>query len=139
MRRAGAVPYLSHPVRRIRDDPTAGEDVSLLLGFDEGDGDPPVEAVEAVVADVGGTVDRQLEFATVEVTVPEPAVARLCEFDGLARVETSGTLGLAVDTVAGPEEPDGDAGDDPESASSDTDDGPDDDSNDAVESGAPDG
>lgn len=133
------MPYLSHPVRRIRDDPTPGEDVSLLLGFDEVDGEPPVEAVEAVVTDAGGTVDRQLEFATVEVTVPEPAVPALCELDGLSRVETSGTLGLAVDTVSGPEEPDEDAGNDPESSAGAADEETHDGSGDAAESDAPDG
>lgn len=118
------MPYLSHPVRRIRNDPTAGEDVSLLLGFDEEDGDPPVEAVEAVaaaVADASGSVDRQLEYATIEVTVPEHAVPRLCEIDGLSHVETSGTLGLAVATVAGPVDPDGDASDTDEPTENDGD------------------
>lgn len=92
--------YLSHPVRRLRDDPGEGE-VSLVVeledsGDDTDDNDVP-GPLGAAVADAGGTVERSLGFDCWLVTVPETAVERLCDLDAATRIETDATLDLGVD------------------------------------------
>lgn len=85
--------YLSHPVRRMRDDPNEGT-VSLVveLGADAG-----TDRLRDVVADAGGDVDRDLGFDCWQVSVPEAAVATLCDLDGVVRIETAATLERGVD------------------------------------------
>jgi hypothetical protein len=88
--------YLSHPVRRLRDDPGEG-DVSLVVEL-KGAGDDEVpDSLATVVEDRDGTVDRSLGFDCWLVTVPEAAVAQLCSLDGATRIETAATLELGVD------------------------------------------
>lgn len=88
--------YLSHPVRRLRDDPGDG-DVSLVVEVpDSGDGAVP-ERLASVVEEVGGAVERSLGFDCWLVTVPEAAVRRLCSLDDVTRIETAATLELGVD------------------------------------------
>lgn len=85
--------YLSHPVRRMRDDPSE-EPVSLVV---ELDADAEVEPLREVVADAGGRVDRDLGFDCWLVTVPEMGIEAVCALDGAVRVETAETLALGVD------------------------------------------
>ncbi|EFW93086.1 hypothetical protein ZOD2009_04462 [Haladaptatus paucihalophilus DX253] len=80
--------YLSHPVRAIRDDPMSDESATLLLRL----ADASVETTTARVEDLGGEVLEELEFETLRVTLPEPAVADLCELDGLEAIETAATI-----------------------------------------------
>lgn len=72
------------------DDPLEDETVTLVVEF--ADGNDARTAVESAIAERGGGVDRELRFADLEVTVPEAAVADLCDLDGIARVETTDTL-----------------------------------------------
>jgi len=82
--------YLSHPVRRMRDDPQADEEVTLLVRAVE---DDDVDDLAARLADLG-TVEERLRFATVRVTVPQAAVADVCDLSGIDSVETATTLEL---------------------------------------------
>ena len=84
--------YVSHPVRRVRDDPNADETVSLVVEPVGEDAD----AIESAVAGHGGTVERRLQLGSLKVRVPEPAVSDLCERDDIARIETANTLGLGL-------------------------------------------
>ncbi|WP_101294430.1 hypothetical protein [Halegenticoccus soli] len=86
--------YLSHPVRRIRDDPTPGESVALVVEASESAG---AETIEEAVSDLGGSVDRDLGFDAVLVTVPETAVAALAERADADRIETANTISLGLD------------------------------------------
>jgi hypothetical protein len=81
--------YLSHPVRRMRDDPIAGETATLVVELSE---PHRREAVEALVAEHDGSVRGELRFADLAVSVPEPAVASLCDLPGIERIETTDTL-----------------------------------------------
>ncbi|MDS0294370.1 hypothetical protein [Halogeometricum luteum] len=85
--------YLSHPVRRMREDPLEGETAALVVELDGAERSD----FEAALDDVDGTVERELQLGSLLVSVPEPNVDALCETDGLTRVETAGTLGLAID------------------------------------------
>lgn len=87
------MPYLSHPVRRIRDEPLEGEEITLLVTAAE-------EADRADLADRladHGTVEDRLRFGTVKVTVPQVAVAEVCELPGITSIETANTLAMDPD------------------------------------------
>ena len=89
--------YLSHPVRRIRADPVAGESVSLVVELADDDGR---DALTSTVEDLEGSVDRDLGFSAHLVTLPETAVDDLCELEGVERIETADTLSLGIETGA---------------------------------------
>jgi hypothetical protein len=89
--------YLSHPVRRIREDPVAGETVSLVLELAD---DDRYDALVSAVDDLDGSIDRDLGFAAYLVTVPETAVGDLCDLDGVERIETADTISLGIETGA---------------------------------------
>lgn len=82
--------YLSHPVRRLREEPIEGETVTLLVTASD------AAAVDDLVDRLGdlGTVEALLRFGTVRVTVPQPAVDAVCDLQGIDRVETANTLAL---------------------------------------------
>jgi hypothetical protein len=82
--------YLTHPVRRLREDPDPDETVTLLVTADD---DTDRDALAAALEGLG-EVQTRLRFGTVEVTVPQPAVGTVCELSGVARVETANTLEL---------------------------------------------
>jgi hypothetical protein len=86
----------------MRDDPDPEGTASLVV---ETAADADV-ALADVVADLDGELVREGRFVTV-VELPEPRVAALCAVEGLARVETTDTLGLAL---TDDRDPDPDAG-----------------------------
>jgi len=85
--------YLSHPVRRIREDPVAGESIGLVVEL-EPDADP--SAFEERVSEAGGTVDEKLRFSW-RVTVPQESLDDLLSASGLERVETANTISLGLE------------------------------------------
>jgi hypothetical protein len=85
--------YLSHPVRRIREDPLPGESIGLVVELE--DGADPV-AFEERVTEVGGTVEEKLRFSW-RVTVPQEALDDLLSAADLARVETANTISLGLE------------------------------------------
>jgi len=89
--------YVSPAVRSIRDDPVAGESVSLLVEAGEGtDTDADTDALADAIAELG-TVEAELEFDTLRVTVPHERVGAVCELDGVAVVQTDDTLTMGAD------------------------------------------
>lgn len=86
--------YVSRPVRAIRDDPVPGETVTLLLRLTD---DAGPGAVAAAVREAGGTVERELRFGDLEVTVDHEAVAAVCDLDGLEAVETDSVHAIDLD------------------------------------------
>ncbi|WP_435144568.1 hypothetical protein [Halobaculum sp. P14] len=85
--------YVSHPVRRMRDDPDPDADVTLVVELDALD----EASFRAAVDDAGGDVDAELRFDSYRVTLPETGVADLCALDGLATVETTNAVGYGGD------------------------------------------
>jgi hypothetical protein len=80
--------YLSHPVRRIRDDPTEGETVTLrITAADDETADALVEEL-----DDHGVVEKRLRFGGIRMTLPEPAVTEICALEGIESIETGNTL-----------------------------------------------
>ena len=86
--------YLSHAVRRIREDPLAGEDVVLVVER----GDASLEAVTDRVASLGGEVEAELRFDSVRIRLAQEDVDAFCELEGLSVVETEGAVGYGGDS-----------------------------------------
>ncbi|MFC7128349.1 hypothetical protein [Haloferax chudinovii] len=82
--------YLSHPVRRMRDDPLDDAVTELRV---EPAADDARAALETRVESLGGSIERELRFGGVVVSLAESAVSDLCELDGIERIETADTLG----------------------------------------------
>jgi hypothetical protein len=87
------MPYLTHPVRRLRDDPVEGEPVTLLVrAADETDREELADRLATL-----GTVEARHRFGTVEATVPQSAVDAVCDLSGIASIETTNTHALDAD------------------------------------------
>lgn len=84
--------YVSHPVRRIRDDPIAGETVELVVAVDAAEA--TVEGVGDRIEAIGGEVLAELPFDSLRVSVAQEDVGDVCAVSGLERVETANTLSL---------------------------------------------
>ncbi|ELZ82387.1 hypothetical protein C453_14918 [Haloferax elongans ATCC BAA-1513] len=74
----------------MRDDPFDDELAELRI---EPTDDESRTNLDERVSDLGGTVERELQFGGVVVSIPESDVASLCELDGIERIETVDTLG----------------------------------------------
>lgn len=86
--------YVSRTVRHIRDDPVPGTSITLLLRFMD-DTDP--EAVAERVRGLDGTIQDDLRFGGLKVTVPQRTVAEICDPDGLEAVETDNVHTIDLD------------------------------------------
>ena len=88
------MPYVSHPVRHVRDDPVEGETVDLLVRVAD-DADPGRVADD--LRELGATDVEDRGLGALAAVVPEPAVADVCTLDALAAVETTGVLTTDLD------------------------------------------
>jgi hypothetical protein len=90
--------YVSHPVRRLREDPIADEDVTLVLDVADAE-TADAAALDRVAAAVRelGTVDERLQFGSLEVTVPQDRLDDVCSLDGIASIETAQTRSMGGD------------------------------------------
>jgi hypothetical protein len=88
------MPYVSHPVRHVRDDPVEGEPIDLVVRLAD-DADP--DDVTAALRDLGGEGVEDRGLGALVVTVPQQAVADVCNLEGLASVETTNTLAFDLD------------------------------------------
>jgi hypothetical protein len=85
--------YLSHPVRRLCEDPIEGAAVTLRVTATDGDSlDTLTERLTEV-----GTVEERLRFDGIRVTVPQERLGAVCELDGIEAVETTHTFTLDGD------------------------------------------
>lgn len=85
--------YLSHPVRRMRDDPIPDASVTLVVTTED---EADTSALAADLSDLG-TVEDRLRFGSIRVTLPEDRVAAVCSLEGIESVETAGTLAMDPD------------------------------------------
>jgi diphthamide synthase (EF-2-diphthine--ammonia ligase) len=86
--------YLSHPVRRMRDDPIQGETVSLVV---TGESEETVEELEEAIEAAGGSVEKRLQFGALEVTITQERIDDLCNVSGIESIETTNTVGVGGD------------------------------------------
>jgi len=83
--------YVSPAVRTIRDDPIEGEPVELLV--EAADGTDLASLAERLES-AGATVEAELEFETLRVSIAQDAVGAVCDCAGIESVETANTLGI---------------------------------------------
>lgn len=88
------MPYVSHPVRHVRDDPDEGETIDLVVRVGD-EADPG--RVASALREAGGESVEERGFGALLVRVPQPAVADVCDLDGLESVETADTLAMDLD------------------------------------------
>jgi hypothetical protein len=86
------VPYRSHPVRRICDDPLPEESVTLIVEYDPAELDP--EELDDLATKLDGTFEEELPYDSVRLTLPEPSVTDFCEIEGVETVETANVTKL---------------------------------------------
>lgn len=86
--------YLSHPVRRMREDPMLGEDVRLIVELDGISADELAAAVESL----GGELEAELQLDAYRIRLDQETVDEFCELDGLAMVETDNAIGYGGDS-----------------------------------------
>lgn len=85
--------FISRPVRRMCEEPVAGQAVTLLVEAAE-----EAETVRRRLAALDGVTvvaDRQLD--TIEVRTDQERVAAVCEVAGVAAVETDAALATTLD------------------------------------------
>ena len=89
--------YVSHPVRRIQEDPIADESIALVVGYDEGEtsADEVADGIEAA----GGEVVAELPFEALKVRVEQEDVGAICGVSGLVKVETANTISPGGDPL----------------------------------------
>lgn len=88
------MPYVSHPVRHVRDDPVEDETIDLVVRVAD-DADP--KQVATALQDAGGEDVEDRGFGALTVCVPQPAVADVCDLASLEAVETTNTLTMDLD------------------------------------------
>ena len=86
--------YLSHPVRRIREDPDESETVTLRVTAEDDDAADRL----AEELDDFGVVEERLRFAGLRVTLPQVNVDDICALDGIESVETGNTFTIDPET-----------------------------------------
>lgn len=84
--------YLSHPVRRMRDDPDPDSRVGLVVTAAE---DADRDHIVAALTETGAEVTDRLRFGALRVECPEPVVADVCALEGIDEIETWATRELA--------------------------------------------
>ncbi|MHB9287396.1 hypothetical protein ACKVMT_10210 [Halobacteriales archaeon Cl-PHB] len=83
--------YLSHPVRRMRDDPMGDETVELIVTAEDEDA---LDDLETQLLGLG-EVEERLRFGSLRVSMPQRRVADACAIDGIESIETATTREMA--------------------------------------------
>jgi len=99
--------YVSRAVETLRAEPIEGASVSLVLETAE-DADSAAVATAAEAA--GATVDRELQFDDLQVTVDQTAIDAICALDGLTAVQTADAIGTHPDEAEEDFDPDVEGG-----------------------------
>jgi hypothetical protein len=86
--------YVSPAVKSLREHPIEGESVTVLLRVADG---TDVDTVAEAVRDVGATVEAELRFETLAVSVDQEEVGAVCAIDGIESIETEDALSIDAD------------------------------------------
>jgi hypothetical protein len=85
--------YLSHPVRRMRENPIEGEEVVLVVEA----GDRPADDLASTIQEAGGTVEEHLPFDSLRVTVRQERIDDICAVSGIDSITTDNAIGIGGD------------------------------------------
>ncbi|EMA17173.1 hypothetical protein [Haloarcula amylolytica] len=86
-------PYIQKEVAHLRDDATSGSTVTLVLGVADG----AMADVKEQVHEAGATSIEELPFNSLQATLPETSVDRVCDIPGIESVE----LDSGMEVLAG--------------------------------------
>ncbi|WP_136688849.1 hypothetical protein [Halorhabdus amylolytica] len=86
--------YVSPAVKSISRRPIEGASVTVLLRVADG---TDVDTVGDAVREVGGTVESELQFRTLMVSVAHEDLPAVCAIDGIESIETKNTLAIDAD------------------------------------------
>ena len=86
--------YLSHPVRRMREDPIDGEAVELIVTAED---EQERSDLETRIERVGGSVEKRLQFGALRVGIEQERIDDLCGLDGIESIETEHAVGMGGD------------------------------------------
>lgn len=76
--------YIEKEVEKIRDDPTPGESIVLLVGVEPS----AIEEFSSEIEKLGGDIIEELPFETLRVKVPQETVSSICAMEGIESIET---------------------------------------------------
>lgn len=77
---------LSSGVEKILENPTSGEDISLIVSLEQGTTDEVVTDIEAA----GGVVEMIISDEDLAVTIDERALSEICDLENVESVEVEG-------------------------------------------------
>lgn len=86
--------YLSHPVRRMREEPIEGEDVVLVVTAED---ERSLDDLETEIESGGHTVTEQLQFGALRVETMQDRIDDLCRVSGIESIETEHVIGMGGD------------------------------------------
>ncbi|WP_336325645.1 hypothetical protein [Halovenus sp. HT40] len=86
--------YLSHPVRRMREDPIEDEEVELIVTAED---EQERRDLETEIEGVDGSVEEPLQFGALRVEIEQERIDDLCGLDGIESVETEHAVGMGGD------------------------------------------
>ena len=84
--------YLSHPVRRMREDPIDGESVVLIVTAEDDQ-----QAVESALEGTSATVTDRLQFGALRVETEQQRLDEICAVEGIESIETEHAVGVGGD------------------------------------------
>lgn len=84
--------YLSHPVRRMREDPVDGESVVLIVTAEDDQ-----DAVKSAIEQTDAAVTDRLQFGALCVETEQQRIDEVCAVDGIESVETEHAVGMGGD------------------------------------------
>lgn len=86
--------YLSHPVRRMREDPIEAESVELIVTAED---EQERSELETEIKGVDGSVEERLQFGALRVEITQKRIDDLCDLDGIESIETEHAVGMGGD------------------------------------------
>jgi len=80
----------------MRENPQEGEVVTLIAETIDGD-DQTISTVSDAVESVGGTVEKERPFGSLEISLYQEDIADLCSVEGISALQTDNTIGFTGD------------------------------------------
>lgn len=78
----------------MRDDPVSGESVVLIV---TGESEQAADELEQAIEDVGGVVEKRLQFGALRTEINQERIDSLCDLAGIESVETENAVGVSGD------------------------------------------
>ncbi len=80
----------------MRENPQDGERVTLVVEISDAR-EPQVSAVGDAIEAIGGSVEKELPYGSLQVTLQQAAIEKLCTVEGISALKTANTIGYTGD------------------------------------------